>query len=67
VLGFVTPRPLIQNWRIAVVGAAVAAAVITPTVDPVNMMLVMGPLMTLYLLSIFLVFIGTRLNRPDRA
>lgn len=65
VLGFVTPRPLIRNWRIAVVGAAVAAAVITPTVDPVNMMLVMGPLMVLYLLSIFLVFFGTRLNRPE--
>lgn len=67
ILGFVTPRPLIKNWRIAVVGAAIAAAVITPTVDPVNMMLVMGPLMGLYLLSILLVTIGTRINRPKEA
>ncbi len=65
ILGFVTPRPLLKNWRIAVVGAAIAAAVITPTVDPVNMMLVMGPLMALYLLSILLVSIGVRFNRPE--
>jgi sec-independent protein translocase protein TatC len=64
ILGFVSPRPLIKNWRIAVIGAAIAAAVITPTVDPVNMMLVMGPLMGLYLLSIGLVSIGVRINRP---
>jgi sec-independent protein translocase protein TatC len=65
ILGFVTPRPLLNNWRIAIVGAAIAAAVITPTVDPVNMMLVMGPLMALYLLSILLVSIGMRFNRPE--
>ncbi len=64
ILGFVTPRPLIKNWRIAIVGTAIAAAVITPTVDPVNMMLVMGPLMALYLLSILLVGVGVRINRP---
>ncbi len=65
ILGFVTPRPLIHNWRIAVVGAAIAAAIITPTVDPVNMMLVMGPLMGLYVLSIILVSVGVRFNRPE--
>jgi sec-independent protein translocase protein TatC len=65
ILGMVTARPLIKNWRIAVVGAAIAAAVITPTVDPVNMMLVMGPLMVLYLLSIILVIFGSRMNRAQ--
>lgn len=65
VLGIVTPRPLIRNWRIAIIGAAIAAAIITPTIDPVNMILVMGPLLTLYVLSIFLVSIGMRFNRPD--
>jgi sec-independent protein translocase protein TatC len=64
-LGMVTARPLLQNWRIAIVGAAIAAAVITPTVDPVNMLLVMGPLMVLYLLSIVLVSFGSRMNRPE--
>ena len=65
ILGMVTARPLIKNWRIAVVGAAIAAAVITPTVDPVNMMLVMGPLMALYVMSILLVVIGSRMNRAQ--
>lgn len=60
-MGFITPRPLARNWRLAVVIAAVAAALITPTVDPVNMSLVMGPLMVLYIISIGLVVIGTRI------
>jgi sec-independent protein translocase protein TatC len=62
-LGFVTPGPLIKNWRVAVVVAAVAAALITPTIDPVNMFLVMGPLLILYAISIGLVAIGVRLYR----
>lgn len=64
-LGLVSAGPLIKNWRIAVVGAAVAAAVITPTVDPVNMMLVMGPLMALYALSVILVIIARRFSRVE--
>ncbi|MEP7291185.1 MAG: twin-arginine translocase subunit TatC [Chloroflexota bacterium] len=64
VLGFVTAPLLIKNWRIAIIGAAVAAAMITPTIDPVNMFLVMAPLLMLYLLSILLVVIGTRMNQP---
>lgn len=59
-LGFVRAVTLIRNWRIAVVGAAIAAALITPTVDPVNMALVMGPLLALYAFSIVLVFFGQR-------
>ena len=61
-LGFVNSPLLIKNWRIAIVGAAVIAAVITPTVDPVNMFLVMAPLLVLYVLSIFLTRIGSRLG-----
>jgi len=64
-LGFIRPQPLIKNWRIAVVATAIIAAVITPTVDPVNMGLVMGPLLVLYVLSIGLVFLGRRISRVD--
>ncbi len=64
-LGFVKAQALIKNWRVAVVGAAVAAAMITPTVDPVNMFLVMAPLLILYLLSILLVSIGSRMSKTD--
>lgn len=60
----VTPRPMIKNWRFAIVGSAIAAALITPTIDPVNMALVMGPLLCLYTLSIFLVWIGGRIIKP---
>ena len=45
---------------IAVVAIAVLAAAITPTVDPVNMGLVMAPLSALYLLSILLAALARR-------
>lgn len=60
-LGLVSARTLIEQWRIAIIGASVAAALITPTIDPVNMFLVMAPLLSLYALSIVLVAIGRRI------
>lgn len=59
-MGLVTPRALRNNWRLAVVGSAAAAALITPTIDPFNMMLVMGPLLALYVVSMFLSIIAYR-------
>lgn len=53
-LGFVNARSLARNWRFAIVGIAVLAAAATPTVDPVNMALVMAPMIMLYLISIVL-------------
>lgn len=64
-LGLVSTVALMRNWRIAIIGAAVAAAVITPTIDPVNMLLVMAPLLVLYLLSIMLVYISRRISRLE--
>jgi sec-independent protein translocase protein TatC len=57
-LGILGPGPLIRNWRLAVVLCTVAAALITPTVDPFNMLLVTAPLMVLYLISIGLAAIA---------
>jgi sec-independent protein translocase protein TatC len=51
-MGIVKPHFLAHNWRIAVIVIAVLAAAITPTVDPVNMTLVMAPMILLYFLSI---------------
>ena len=59
-LGLVSAKTLVQHWRLAVVIIAVIAALITPTVDPVNMALVMGPLILLYILSIGLAKIAQR-------
>ncbi len=53
-LGLVSAAGLMKQWRLAIVIIAVAAALITPTVDPVNMMLVMGPMIILFFFSIFL-------------
>lgn len=64
-LGIANARALLNNWRVAVVGSAVAAALITPTIDPVNMFLVMAPLLALYTLSILLVVIGRRIAGVD--
>jgi sec-independent protein translocase protein TatC len=57
-VGVVTPRFLAQQWRFAIVIVAIIAAMITPTVDPFNMALVMGPLMGLYGLSILLAYLA---------
>jgi sec-independent protein translocase protein TatC len=51
-------RQLIRNWRAAIIVIAVMAAVITPTPDPVNMGIVMIPLVLLYGLSIVLAWIA---------
>jgi len=65
-LGLVGSRAMLRNWRIAIVGASIAAAFITPTIDPVNMFLVMGPLLALYLSSVVLVFFGRRMSGVDK-
>ncbi len=59
-LGLITPTKLKEQWRLAIVIIAVVAALITPTVDPVNMGLIMAPLFILYLLSIGLANIAVR-------
>lgn len=53
-LKIVSAKQLLSGWRYAVVAMAVVAAAVTPTVDPVNMGLVMAPLMGLYAISIVL-------------
>lgn len=59
-VGLVTATTLRKQWRIAVVIVAVLSAVITPSIDPVTMLLTMAPLLALYILSIGLAAIGTR-------
>ncbi len=56
----VSASQLIRFWRYAVVVIAIIAAVVTPTVDPINMSLLMIPLMGLYGLSIILAALARR-------
>ncbi len=53
-LGWLKPQTLADQGRLAIVLIAVLAAAVTPTVDPINMALVMGPMIVLYYFSIFL-------------
>jgi sec-independent protein translocase protein TatC len=59
-VGLVTAVGLRQQWRVAVVVLAVLSAVITPSIDPITMILTMGPLLLLFLISIGLAAIGQR-------
>ncbi len=53
-LKFVTAKQLASGWRYALVIMAIVAAAVTPTVDPINMGLVMAPLAGLYVISVIL-------------
>lgn len=57
-MGIVKAKMLASQWRIAIVIIAIVSAAITPTIDPVNMGLVMGPMTLLYFLSIGLAYIA---------
>ena len=66
-IGFVKPEILAKQWRLAVVIISIIAAAVTPTVDPVNMSLVMLPMILLYFISIglsYVAYAGRRKNMP---
>ncbi|KAJ7538023.1 hypothetical protein O6H91_11G031400 [Diphasiastrum complanatum] len=51
----VTGDQMLSVWRYVVVGAVIAAAVLTPSTDPLTQVLLAGPLIVLYLGGAFLV------------
>jgi sec-independent protein translocase protein TatC len=63
-IGVVSGPKLLGWWRQALVIIAIVAAAITPTVDPVNMTLVMGPLIVLYFGSVGLAYLLYRPRLP---
>lgn len=63
-LGIISGPRLLHFWRQAIVIMAVIAAAITPTVDPVNMGLVMAPLIVLYAGSVGLAYLLYRPRAP---
>lgn len=62
-LGWVKASQLVEQWRLAIIVIAIIAAMVTPTVDPVSMGVVMVPMVLLYGLSI----LGARLAEGGRA
>lgn len=63
-IGLVGGPALLRFWRQAIVIIAIAAAFITPTIDPVNMTIVMGPLIGLYFLSVGVAYLLYRPRTP---
>lgn len=64
-VGLIKARVLSANWRLAIVIIAVLSAMITPTIDPVNMALVMGPMIVLYFFGILLAKFAERTRARD--
>lgn len=62
--GVVSGPQLLHFWRHSIVIAAIVAAAITPTVDPVNMTIVMGPLIVIYFLSVGLAYLVYKPRTP---
>jgi len=67
-LGITTPQKLRRGRRYAVLAIAVTAMLGSPGGDPVTMLLLMGPLLALYELSIVLAaFVGRSRAEPARS
>ena len=62
--GFVSGPKLLSWWRQAIVVISVIAAMITPTIDPVNMAIAMAPLIVLYFMGVGLAYIVYRPRVP---
>jgi sec-independent protein translocase protein TatC len=59
-IGLVTPGFLVRVWKTAMIVILIAAAILSPTGDILNMMLFAAPMAVLYLISIFVAWIFTR-------
>ena len=56
----VTPRVLLGAWRYAIVGIFCLAAVITPSGDPVTLMMLAAPMILLYFLAVLIGYVVGR-------
>jgi len=59
----VSPRALLKSWRYALVGIFVLAAVITPSGDPITLMMLGVPMLILYFFSVLIGWLVVR-RRP---
>ena len=65
-LGLVTPMALLRFWKMAVVGAFVISAFITPTPDMVNQTALALPMIGLYLLGVLVAWaFGKKRKREE--
>lgn len=66
-LGLVRWRPMLASWRLVILFSAVAGAVLTPSTDPVTMLLLSGAISALFLVGVGLVALteGIHSSGPD--
>ena len=63
-VGAVRPHTLIRQWRFAVMGIFVTAAIITPSGDPISLLALALPLTALFLVAVLVGWLLTR-RRSD--
>ena len=59
-LGLVQAKTMLSAWRFVVVAAALAGAVLTPSTDPITMLLLTGAITALYLVGVGLATLAGR-------
>src|SRR5262249_47010386 len=64
-IGLVSGSFLLKNTKYAVLISAIVAAVITPTSDIPNMMIIMVPMMMMYLLGVVVAFVFGKKRRVE--
>jgi sec-independent protein translocase protein TatC len=55
---------MLRAWRWVVLGSALAGAVLTPSTDPVTMLLLSAAISALYLVGVALVAVSGRRRAP---
>lgn len=59
-VGIISPRQLLKQWRMAIMVIFVAAAVITPSGDPISLLLLAIPMTLLYFVAVAIGFLVER-------
>jgi sec-independent protein translocase protein TatC len=63
-VGIVTPRKLVKNWRNAIMFIFLTAAVITPSGDPISMLALAIPMSLLFAVAVLVGWLLVR-RRPS--
>ena len=61
--GIVTPKFLLNNFRYAMIGITIVAAIVTPTPDATTMLIFMAPMVALYFVGVLVSYLVLRRKR----
>ncbi len=60
IFGLLTWKKMISAWKWVVMGSAIAGAIITPSTDPITMMLLATSITFLFVIGVFFVFLAEK-------